>query len=44
VIPQLRAELGDACIVVDDISKLQAQLEQAQAILAESKRWLSRSP
>ncbi|MEA2643901.1 MAG: acetolactate synthase large subunit [Chloroflexota bacterium] len=37
VIPQLRAELGDACIVVDDISKLQAQLEQAQAILAESK-------
>ncbi|HEY2597310.1 MAG TPA: thiamine pyrophosphate-dependent enzyme [Candidatus Dormibacteraeota bacterium] len=37
VIPQLRAELGDACIVVDDISKLSAQLEQAQAILAESK-------
>ncbi|MEA2629626.1 MAG: acetolactate synthase large subunit, partial [Chloroflexota bacterium] len=37
VIPQLRAELGDACIVIDDISKLQVQLEQAQAILAESK-------
>jgi acetolactate synthase-1/2/3 large subunit len=37
VIPQLRAELGDACIVVDDISKLQSQLEQAQSILAESK-------
>lgn len=37
VIPQLRAELGDACIVIDDISKLQAQLEQAQSILAESK-------
>jgi acetolactate synthase-1/2/3 large subunit len=37
VIPQLRAELGDACFVVDDISKLQAQLEQAQAILADSK-------
>ena len=37
VIPQLRAELGDACIVVDDISKLQGQLEQAQAILADSK-------
>ncbi|HEY8816721.1 MAG TPA: thiamine pyrophosphate-dependent enzyme, partial [Candidatus Dormibacteraeota bacterium] len=37
VVPQLRAELGDACIVVDDISKLQAQLEQAQSILAESK-------
>jgi acetolactate synthase-1/2/3 large subunit len=37
VIPQLRAELGDACIVVEDISKLEAQLEQAQSILAESK-------
>jgi acetolactate synthase I/II/III large subunit len=37
VIPQLRAELGEGCIVVEDISKLQAQLEQAQAILAESK-------
>jgi acetolactate synthase I/II/III large subunit len=37
VIPQLRAELGDGCIVVEDISKLQAQLEQAQSILAESK-------
>ncbi|HZK74255.1 MAG TPA: thiamine pyrophosphate-dependent enzyme [Clostridia bacterium] len=37
VIPQLRAELGEACIVVDDISKLQTQLEQAQSILAESK-------
>ena len=37
VIPQLRAELGDGCIVVDDISRLQAQLEQAQAILADSK-------
>jgi acetolactate synthase-1/2/3 large subunit len=37
VIPQLRAELGEGCIVVEDISKLQAQLEQAQSILAESK-------
>ena len=37
VIPQLRAELGEGCIVVDDISKLQSQLEQAQSILAESK-------
>lgn len=37
VIPQLRAELGDACIVVDDISKLESQLEQAQSILADSK-------
>src|SRR5579864_433495 len=31
IIPQLRAELGDACIVIDDISRLQGQLEQAQA-------------
>ena len=37
VVPQLRAELGDSCIVIDDISKLQDQLERAQAILAESK-------
>jgi acetolactate synthase I/II/III large subunit len=37
VIPQLRAELGDGCIVIEDISRLQAQLEQAQSILAESK-------
>ena len=37
VIPQLRAELGDSCIVIDDISKLQSQLERAQAILAECK-------
>ena len=37
VVPQLRAELGDGCIVIDDISRLQDQLEQAQAILAESK-------
>jgi acetolactate synthase-1/2/3 large subunit len=37
VIPQLRAELGEGCIVVEDISKLQAQLEHAQSILAESK-------
>jgi acetolactate synthase-1/2/3 large subunit len=37
VIPQLRAELGDGCIVIEDISRLQAQLEQAQSILAGSK-------
>jgi acetolactate synthase-1/2/3 large subunit len=37
VVPQLQAELGDSCIVIDDISKLQHQLERAQAILAESK-------
>jgi acetolactate synthase I/II/III large subunit len=37
VVPQLQAELGDSCIVIDDISKLQHQLERAQEILAESK-------
>ena len=37
VVPQLRAELGDGCIVIDDITKLGAQLEHAQSILAESK-------
>ena len=37
VVPQLRAELGESCIVIDDITKLEDQLEQAQAILAESK-------
>src|SRR5690348_1373231 len=37
IVPQLRAELGDACIVIDDISKLGEQLDLAQSILAESK-------
>ena len=37
IVPQLRAELGDACIVLDDIDKMGEQLELAQSILAESK-------
>ena len=37
IVPQLRAELGDACIVIDDLSKLADQMERAQSILAESK-------
>ena len=37
IIPQLRAELGDACIVIDDIARLGDQLELAQSILAASK-------
>ena len=37
VVPQLRAELGEACIVIDDITRLSDQLELAQSILAESK-------
>lgn len=37
IVPQLRAELGDGCIVLDDIDKMGEQLELAQSILAESK-------
>src|ERR1700694_1415285 len=37
IVPQLQAELGDGCIVVEDISRLQSQLEQAQVLLAEWK-------
>ena len=37
IVPQLRAELGDACIVLDDIDKMGEQLELAQSILAQSK-------
>ncbi|TMD76896.1 MAG: thiamine pyrophosphate-binding protein, partial [Chloroflexi bacterium] len=37
IVPQLRAELGDACIVLDDLDKMGEQLELAQSILAESK-------
>src|SRR5438105_3996475 len=37
IVPQLRAELGDACIVLDDPDKMGEQLELAQSILAESK-------
>src|SRR5713226_5968286 len=37
IVPQLRAELGDACIVLDDIEKMGEQLELAESILAQSK-------
>ena len=37
IVPQLRAELGDGCIVLDDLDKMGDQLELAQSILAESK-------
>jgi acetolactate synthase I/II/III large subunit len=37
IIPQLRAELGDGCIVLDDLDRMADQLELAQSILAESK-------
>ncbi len=37
IVPQLRAEIGDACIVLDDLDKMGDQLDLAQSILAESK-------
>src|SRR6202023_3765291 len=37
IVPQLRAELGDGCIVIEDIDPMEEQLERAQAILMESK-------
>ncbi len=37
IIPQLRAELGDGCIVLDDLGTMAEKLELAQSILAESK-------
>ena len=37
IVPQLRAELGDACIVLEDLDKMGEQLDLAQSILAESK-------
>jgi acetolactate synthase-1/2/3 large subunit len=37
IVPQLRAELGEGCIVIDDIRRLGSQLELAQSILAECK-------
>src|SRR5438309_11676928 len=37
IIPQLRAELGDGLIVIDDLARMGEDLERAQAILADSK-------
>src|SRR5713226_7246378 len=37
IVPQLQAELGDGCIVIDDIDTMEEQLERAQSILMESK-------
>lgn len=36
IVPQLRAELGSGCIVVDNINRLEDQLKRAQRILHES--------
>ena len=37
IIPQLQAELADGCIVIEDISQLESQLEHAQKILNKSR-------
>ncbi len=37
IVPQLRSELGDGCVVIDDVSRLEAQLQLAQRVLQQSK-------
>src|SRR5712692_6483200 len=37
IIPQLRAELGEGCVVIDDIDRLEDRLLQAQRVLQRSK-------
>ena len=37
IVPQLQAELGDGCIVIDDIHRLEQDLMKAQDILHESR-------
>jgi acetolactate synthase-1/2/3 large subunit len=37
IVPQLQAELGDGCVVLDDIDSLEEQLERAQSVVLESK-------
>jgi acetolactate synthase-1/2/3 large subunit len=37
IVPQLQAELGDGCVVIDDIDAMEEQLERAQSVLLESK-------
>src|SRR6202521_6483342 len=37
IVPQLQAELGDGCVVIDDIDTMEEQLERAQSVLLESK-------
>jgi len=36
-VPQLQAELGDGCIVIDNINRLETHLRRAQEVLAESR-------
>src|SRR5438128_3357299 len=37
IVPQLQAELGDGCVVIDDVATMEEQPERAQSILLESK-------
>jgi len=37
VVPQLQAELGDGCFVIDNINNFEDQLRRAQEVLSESR-------
>ena len=37
IVPQLEAELGDACIVIDEIEQLSSQLDRVRTLLGQSK-------
>jgi acetolactate synthase-1/2/3 large subunit len=37
IVPQLQAELGDGCIVIDNINRLEQDLDKAQRILHDSR-------
>jgi acetolactate synthase-1/2/3 large subunit len=37
IVPQLQAELGEGCIVIDDIDSMEEQMARAQRVLLESK-------
>src|SRR5439155_9124369 len=37
IVPQLRAALGDGCVVIDSTSTFEDRMRQAQRVLAESK-------
>jgi acetolactate synthase-1/2/3 large subunit len=37
IVPQLQAELGEGCIVIDDINTMERELERAQRVLGRSK-------
>ena len=37
IVPQLRAELGEGCVVIDDIDTMEERLDQAHRVLLQSK-------